>query len=219
MAVTAHHRPHVSREAAFVRLYRWAGAVLVLSAAANILVSRWGDDEFSLANFFSYFTVLSNLYAAAILAATGAWAGERLSDRCEMARGAAVLYMSMTGLVYLLLLSGVNVDTDQYANWVLHRIVPLLVVADWLYQPPRRPIDFRAALGWLAFPLLYLLYTLVRGPFVDWYPYPFVDPTRDGGYVRVAMACVGVAAGFVAVTWLVTATGRWSASRRDLRDP
>jgi hypothetical protein len=51
---------------------------------------------------------------------------------------------------------------------------------------------------------------------VDWYPYPFVDPTRDGGYGRVALNCVGVAVAFVAVTWLVarapTAVSRW---RRD----
>ena len=200
---------------AFVRAYRWGGAALVLSAAAHIVVSAWDDPTFSLGNFFSYFTVLSNLYAAAVLVATGAWAGERLTDRCEMLRGAAVLYMGMTGLVYALLLSGVDVQTDGYSNWVLHRIVPLLVVLDWLYEPPERPIDVRSALGWLVFPLLYLLYTLVRGPIVDWYPYPFVDPTRDGGYVRVALNSVGIGVGFVVATWLVTAAARWAGARRE----
>jgi hypothetical protein len=35
-------------------------------------------------------------------------------------------------------------------------------------------------------------YTLIRGPLADdWYPYPFVDPTRDGGYLRVALSRLG----------------------------
>jgi len=200
--------------AAFVRIYRWGAAALVLSAAVHTVTSGWDEPSFTLANFLSYFTVLSNLYAMVILVATGAWAGERLSHRCEMARGAAVLYMAMTGLVYALLLSGVDVQTDQYTNWVMHRIVPVIVVLDWLYEPPREPIDLRSAVSWLAFPLLYLLYTLMRGPFVDWYPYPFVDPTRGGGYVRVALNAIGVALGFVVVTWLVTWSATWALSRR-----
>lgn len=200
--------------AAFVRAYRWATAALVLSAAVHTVTSEWDTPSFSLANFFSYFTVLSNLYAMVVLATTGAWAGERLSYRVEMARGAAVLYMAMTGLVYALLLSGVDVQTDQYTNWVMHRIAPLIVVLDWLHQPPRsREIHLRDALAWLALPLLYLVYTLVRGPIADWYPYPFVDPTRDGGYARVALDCAGVAVGFLAVTWLVAQVPAWLSRR------
>lgn len=200
---------------AFVRIYRWAAAALVLSAAVHTVTSGWDEPTFSLANFFSYFTVLSNLYAMVVLAVTGAWAGERLSHRWELARGASVLYMAMTGLVYAVLLSGVDVQTDQYTNWVMHRIVPLVVVLDWLYRPPRaRGIDGREALVWLAFPFLYLVYTLVRGPIADWYPYPFMDPTRDGGYARVALNCVGVAVGFVAAAWLVARTPEWLSRRR-----
>lgn len=181
-----------------MRAYRWAGAALIASALIHVLVDRGDSATFSVSNFFSYFTVLSNLVAIATLVVGG---------RNEMLRGAAVLYMGMTGLVYALLLSGVDVQTPGFSNWVLHRIMPLVVVLDWLYVPPRVPLTLRRTLAWLVFPLLYLPYTLIRGEIVDWYPYPFVDPTRDGGYLRVAGNSAGVALGFVAMTWLITWVG------------
>lgn len=197
--------------AAVVRTYRWVGAALIVSAAVHTVTSKWDSPTFELANFFSYFTVVSNLYAAVVLV-VGGWLAvpERpLSHRFEMWRGAAVLYMGMTGVVYAVLLSGVDVQTDAYTNWVMHRIMPLVVVADWVYRHPRVHLDLRSTLVWLVLPLLYLPYTLIRGAIVDWYPYPFVDPTRDGGYVRVALMSVVVALGFVAATWLIT----WGANQ------
>lgn len=195
----------MTREA-FVRAYRWAGAALIASALIYVLVDRGDSPTFSVANFFSYFTVLSNLFAAVVLVVGG---------RNDMLRGAAVLYMGMTGLVYALLLSGVDVQTPGFSNWTLHRIMPVVVVLDWLFEPPRAPLALRRTLAWLIFPLLYLPYTLSRGEIVDWYPYPFVDPTRDGGYLRVAANSLGVAAGFVAATWLIT----WVGNRLGGHDP
>lgn len=189
--------PAMTRQS-FVRAYRLAGAVLIASALIYILVDRGDSPTFSVSNFFSYFTVLSNLLAAVVLVIGG---------RNDMLRGGAVLYMGMTGLVYALLLSDIDVQTPGFSNWVLHRVMPVVMVLDWLLEPPRVPLAFRRTLAWLAFPLLYLPYTLIRGEIVDWYPYPFMDPTRDGGYLRVAGNCVGVAVGFVALTWLITWVG------------
>jgi hypothetical protein len=51
----------------------------------------------------------------------------------------------------------------------------------------------------------WLAYTLVRGPIVDWYPYPFVDP-REG--VPALLAYLGgMTVGFVALIVLVTWVG------------
>lgn len=189
----------------FVRLCRWAGAALILSAVIDVISNR--GDSFSFANFFSYFTVLSNLFAMVVLVIGGLRVGREPSERWEMVRGAAVLYMGMTGLVYLLLLQGIDVDTPGYSNWVFHRIMPLVLVLDWLFEPPRVPLALRRTVLWLAFPLTYLPYTLIRGSIVDWYPYPFLNPTHDGGYWRVAGNCLGVAAGFIALTWFITWIG------------
>ena len=63
----------------------------------------------------------------------------------------------------------------------------------------------------MAFPVVYILYTLARGAIVDWYPYFFVNPHRGGGYVLVAGNCVAVGVGIIA---LIVAT-TWIGNRRD----
>jgi hypothetical protein len=60
----------------------------------------------------------------------------------------------------------------------------------------------------MAFPLVWLAYTLVRGPIVDWYPYPFLNPANVGGYVGVTAYCIAIALGFFAFVWLILALGR-----------
>ncbi len=43
---------------------------------------------------------------------------------------------------------------------------------------------------WLIFPVVYVVYSLIRGPVADWYPYPFLDPNLDGGAAKVAITVV-----------------------------
>lgn len=82
---------------------------------------------------------------------------------------------------------------DLVADRLLHIVVPLLVLIGWLAFGPRNQIDRTDLLGFLFVPLVWLVYTLVRGAIVDWYPYPFIDVTAHG-CAYVAGACIGVAA-------------------------
>ncbi|MCB5290754.1 Pr6Pr family membrane protein [Arthrobacter sp. SO3] len=146
-------------------------------------------------NYFSYFTIESNIIAFITLAVGGryAWKGE--SPRwLELLRGAATIYMTITGIVYNLLLSNIDVNTPiPWINVVLHYTIPTIMVIDWLVDLPRTRIPVRTSLVWLAFPLLYLVYSLIRGPIAGWYPYPFLDP-RISGYGTVAVMALAIAA-------------------------
>lgn len=175
--------------------------LLVLSAEVYLVVVL--GDRFRPADHFSYFTVLSNVFAA-VVALLGVF-----NPVSAQIRGAAVLYMGTTGIVYWLLLRGIDVQTPAYANWVLHTIVPILVVAEWLLAPERT----RRAWLWLSFPLAYLVYTLVRGPIVGWYPYPFMDP-RTNGYGAVFLNCLVVTVVFVALAFAVSWTGTKLAQKQ-----
>lgn len=161
------------------------------------------DQRATVGNFFSYFTIQSNIVVAVVLAVSGVIQLRRpVGRRLDLVRGAATVYISITGVVYALLLSNIDVNTPlPWANVVLHYVVPVAMVVDWLLDLPERVIEFRTAVVWLAYPLIYLAYTLLRGPAVDWYPYPFLDPGPHGyGYVAVMSLCVAVAAAaFVAV--------------------
>jgi hypothetical protein len=186
-------------------------STLTLVAVVAQLV--WGtrnNPGFDAANFFSFFTIESNVFAAVVLLVFALRPGEP-TPVMEFLRGAAVTYMATTGVVYGLLLSGYTAELQTALPWVnnvVHRIFPLVLVADWLITPPRRTVPFRRALSWLLFPALFLAYSLVRGPVVDWYPYPFLDPDRVGGYGGVAAYAAGIALFVGLMCWLVTWSGR-----------
>jgi len=160
-------------------------------------------------NFFSFFTIESNVIAvlALALAAAYGWRGA-LPRWLHFVRGAATIYMTITGITYSLLLRDVEVDTAvPWVNLVLHYVLPVVLVIDWLVDLPPFRIRLGAALVWLVFPVLYLVYSLVRGPFADWYPYPFLDP-RPEGYGPVAVMSVAIAIGGFLFAWLVSWTTR-----------
>jgi hypothetical protein len=195
----------------FVAGYRAFFAVLTFVAIIVQCVIASENPAFSLVNFLSYFTIESNVLAAGILliSAAGALAQKR-NNTFALIRGAAVLYMVTTGIVYSLLLAGldISVQTDtRWINIVLHYVMPIVLLADWLIDRPVRRIAFRDAAIWLVFPMLYLVYSLVRGEATTWYPYPFLNPA-NGGYGEVATTCVGIAAAIAGLTWLLAKTTR-----------
>ena len=69
----------------------------------------------------------------------------------------------------------------------------LAVSPDWIVVRARR-LPERAWLSWLTIPLVYGVYTLIRGPIADWYPYPFIDP-RGQGYLSMTISLVVVFVG------------------------
>lgn len=111
------------------------------------------------------------------------------------------MYMTITGITYSLLLSNIEVDTAvPWINVVLHYTMPTVIVIDWLVDLPRKRISLKESLIWLAFPLAYLVYSLLRGPFANWYPYPFLDPRIEGyGHVVFMSVLIAVLAFVLAV--------------------
>jgi hypothetical protein len=190
-----------------VRLYRVAFGLLGLSSLVIEVATLHERNRLHLGNFLSYFTVESNLFAGVVLLV----GGFVLSERGEPAwlaflRGAATLYLAITGIVFSLLLAGlegVEFTAVPWDNLVLHYVMPAVIVADWLIAPPSRGIPFRAGLVWLAPPLAYILYSLIRGHSTHWYPYPFLDP-GPRGYTGVIQSSIGIALTAAVLVWLVT---------------
>lgn len=196
--------------------YRLGFGVLTLAAVAVQFWHGLERPEFSTANFFHFFTIESNILAAMIfvIAGLGVLAGKKASDGFARLRGAATVYMVVTGIVYVLLLSGLEESLQTPIPWintVLHYVMPVAVLADWLLVPPKRRIAFGRAAVWLIFPLAYGVYSLVRGHITDWYPYPFLNPAEQG-YGGVAAAGAAIAVGLVGVVWIVSRIPSWRQS-------
>lgn len=189
-----------------IRIVRVAFAALTAFALFAIVRDSAADPTFSYLNYFSYFTVLSNVGTVVVLAVGGLVDPQGL--RWQLFRGAVTLYMVITGIIFAVLLSGIEVGIHgQWTNEVVHRIMPVVIFLDWILVPARQRISESRSLVWLMFPLVYGIYTLVRGPFVDWYPYPFLDP-RSQGYVELVTGLVVLTAAFVLMALAVNAVGR-----------
>jgi len=164
--------------------------------------------DYAKGNFFSFFTIQSNIIAVAALFALVLVPRARRSPLFDGVRSAAVLYIGITGVVFALLLAGLQEElqtTIPWVDFVVHKLMPVALVADWLLDPPRHRLPRATVAAWLAFPLAWIGYTLVRGASVDWYPYPFVDVSRlgyDGVLVRAVVLAVGFALAGAALLWL-----------------
>jgi hypothetical protein len=169
-------------------------------AAMAYQFAESAETEFQKANFFSFFTIQSNILAVAALFALVLVPRPARTPLFDGARGAVVLYMAITGAVFALLLSGLQEElqtSDSFVNFVVHQLMPAALVVDLFLDRPRHRLPRRTVLAWLAYPLGWLAYTLARGAQVDWYPYPFVD-VSELGYGGVLVRAVALAACFAA---------------------
>lgn len=167
--------------------------------------------DFNVANFLSYFTNLSNIFAAVVLLA-GAYHVLHTSKTAiswELVRGAATLCMAIVGIVYFVLLRHEDLGSLlPWVNAVVHYVMPVIVVADWLLAPPKMRLRVKHLLLWLVFPAIYVTYSLVRGAIVGWYPYPFINPAKVDGYLGVTVYCLGILAVFFVAGWLLILASR-----------
>lgn len=144
--------------------------------------------------FVSYFTIQSNV--AALLASLAVVRGRPLDTPWGRAlRLAALVGMTVTCIVYIVVLSGDSTSTglDQVTNLMLHYIGPPLFVLTWVIFGPWLSLSVADIPRALVWPALWIVYTLIHGAITDWYPYPFIDVVTKGyGKVIVNIAAITV---------------------------
>jgi len=187
-----------------------AGSVaLVLVAIVAQAVVLADQGVFDWTRFFAFFTIQSNLIGVAAFVWLLAARDRPRTRALELLRGAAAVYLTVTFFVVIFLLSGVDVQLQLgWVDVVLHKLFPVIVVLDWIVDPPTTRLTPRDALLWLAYPLVWTGFTVVRGALKGWYPYPFLDPAK-GGYGQVAVTIVAVTIGFALIAAVVIAVATW----------
>jgi hypothetical protein len=174
-----------------LRVGRVAFALLDVVAIAVQLLDLAGRGTLNPVSYFSYFTIESNLIAIFALLLAASYRENRTA-RVDMIRGGAVVYMTVTCVVFTLLLSNTDVDTAiPWVNTVVHQLIPLVMIVDWLLDPPPARLNIRQGLQWLSYPAVWIVYILIRGSIVGLYPYPFLNPA-NGGYGTVSLYGVGI---------------------------
>ena len=95
--------------------------------------------------------------------------------------------ITVTGIVFQVALSDIHdlQGKAAAADHLLHKVVPALAVVGRQVFGPRRTVTTDVVRGAVVIPVVWLAFTLVRGPLAgDFYPYPFVD-VADLGLPRV----------------------------------
>lgn len=165
-------------------------------------------------NFFSFFTIQSNVAAVVVFLIGAALLVTRTGDDprwFNTLRASVVTYMVVTGIVYNLLLRNVPLPqgaTLPWSNEILHVAVPILMLLDWIFTPGRIVVAWRTLWIIVIYPIVWVVYTMIRGPLTPnevtgepyWYPYPFLNPdTSANGYLSVSFYVVLIALVIVAV--------------------
>jgi len=159
----------------------WFALIPQLFVSLNSGLVPWYE---SVIRYFSYFTLLTNAMVAIystvlLLAPNSKWA--RFFASAQTATAIAV-YIAIVGLIYNLVLRGLYQMKGLQAilNEVQHVIVPVLFILYWCVFVNKSSLQWKNFVPWLWYPLVYVVFVLIRGAASSFYPYPFIDAGKLG---------------------------------------
>lgn len=145
---------------------------LVLSALDEYGLYQHGWER--VLNTACFFTIQSN-----ILVGVSSFCiyKNKSSLLIEVIKFASLIGIFVTGVIYHVMLAkdadlhGIEIITDLF----MHSIIPIMYVLGWMIFVPRGLAGHRVSSYALLFPVLWSIFTLLKGPLVGFYPYPFMD--------------------------------------------
>ena len=143
-----------------------------------IIQNRQSDIPETIIRFFTFFTILTNLWVALFFTCKIFPFTKHLTIFNK--RGiltALTTFILIVGLVYQFVLRGIwqPHGMQRIVDELLHTIVPLFVLFYWIIFSGKEKINFGDTAIWLLYPLVYFLSVLLRGHFSNYYPYPFLN--------------------------------------------
>ena len=208
----------------------FALARLGLSAAGLVALIGYfqytlGVTTFAIANFFSYFTVQSGIASVIVFVTAAVVAARRLTDPAwlDMLRAMVTTYILVSGVVYGIIVwrsSGANYSIEvPWSSQLLHFVIPICALIDWIVDPYKARLPWKY-LGWvIVFPVFWLVFTLIRGPIVGWYPYFFLDARQVSGPGETVLYCLIIVAIITGIAALLTGITRLKRMPRHLLPP
>lgn len=199
-----------------VKTKKYTIAVIILigwfALALQLFVSIKNASAFgvtiaeSIANYFSYFTILSNLAIALSLSIVLIFpdsAPGKFFSR-PSSQTAIALYIFIVGLVYSIALRNVwdPKGLQKIADILLHDVIPILYLLFWFLFVPKKTLKWGNAFSWLIFPFAYLLYALIRGVTTGWFSYYFLN-FKEYGWGKVSINIILVLLAFLVIAMLL----------------
>jgi len=179
--------------------------LLIVAAVVTALIAVEATSRSGVLWRLTTFTYQANLLAAGYYLCT--LFSPRADARAGV-RGAVVLYVLVAGVLWNLLLTEYSMGYTP-ANILLHIVVPVLALLDWVWVGrDARSIRWWQPLVWLVYPAVYVALALfVLNHAGRRAPYYFLDPDSVGMFVVAAN--IGLLAVFVlGLGYGISAVGR-----------
>ncbi len=161
----------------------WIAIILQLMASNNI------------ANTMSYFTVLTNLLIAMSLSVTILFPETKIGHFFvkPLVQSSLTANIIIVCVIYNFALRSVWIQPvpEFIYNNILHVLTPILYLLRWIIYVPKGKLLWSDSIKSLIYPFTYLIYTLIRGGLVNWYPYFFID-LRELNYLEAGKNIVWV---------------------------
>jgi len=193
---------------------RLSGALICSVALVFRFIWGLGSATFTASNFFAYLTIQSNI-AFVVVSVLGGLCALRqpIDPRWLTTLRAAVLSCTLSaGIVFAVLIQQAGARNFRidvpWSDQILHFWLPAFALLGWIAAPGRGPGLRRALVLVLGYLVVWGGFTLVRGSFVGWYPYFFLDPAQVNGLGEFAFFCALAVTLFTLVTTSVLAVSR-----------
>lgn len=169
---------------AILALTVWFGLVLQFYISIEKYLSQGRTVGGAIVQLWSYFTIQNNFLVALcltllLLSPSSKW-GRFFSKNTTLT--AMCVYITIVCLVYQLILRGQHTQYGLFklADEIFHSVSPVLFVLFWLIFVSKTLIPWGKCFTWLIYPLIYLVYILIRGAVSGLYPYSFIDVSQIG---------------------------------------
>lgn len=171
----------------------------------------------------TYYTVMSNIACAVYYLPAAVYQARKQETLLPKWKGALVMCITVTGLVYQTLLSGrFEMQGTQFlSTLLLHYVVPVSCVLDWLLFDRKGRYSWKTPITWMLAPGVYFVFVMVAvqlgahlGPYGEKYPYFFmdVDTLGFGAVLLIALAMGGF---FLILGYLMVLLDHKLGSRED----
>ncbi len=151
--------------------------------------------------YFSFFTILTNLLVALCFTSILFNPESRLGIFFSKPKTqtAITIYITIVGIIYNLILrflwkpEGLQFVVDE----LLHTIIPIMCIVFWIIYVAKSTLKWKDVFPWLIYPLVYIIFILIRGAVSGFYPYPFINVNEIGYHKAV------INSGIIALSFLI----------------
>ncbi|MBK8549633.1 MAG: Pr6Pr family membrane protein [Ignavibacteria bacterium] len=138
----------------------------------------------STVKFFSFMTILTNIlvtltYTIPLLSPESKWG---LYFSKPIVHSGVLVYILIVGIIYHFMLAHIwdPKGMEKFVDILLHYVMPALYLLYWIFFTEKGNQKLINCIKWLSYPLIYVVYALIRGQISGMYPYPFIDVSKFG---------------------------------------